>query len=232
MLGTTNESNRVTWVKEKLKAIPAGGRILDAGAGEQRFKPFCEHLDYVAQDFGQYDGAGNETGLQMGAWDNSGLDIISDITAIPEADASFDAILCTEVLEHLPSPIDAIREFSRLLKDRGILICTAPFCSLTHFAPYHYYSGFNRYFYETHLPENEIDIEELMPNGNYFEYLAQEINRLAMVTESYSGVKLGWLERRAQRRLLQMLDRASKTGPDSSELLCYGYHILARRRVR
>ena len=232
MVGTTNEPNRVAWVEEQLRALPAGSRILDAGAGEQRFKPFCSHLEYVSQDFGQYDGAGNNSGLQMGSWDNSGLDIISDITAIPEADASFDAILCTEVFEHLPRPIDAIREFSRLLKDGGVLIITAPFCSLTHFAPYHYYSGFNRYFYETHLKLHGFDIEELCPNGNYFEYLAQEIRRLPSIVERYSGVGLSWPERRAQQRLLRMLERASSTGSASSELLCYGYHVLARRRAR
>lgn len=100
-------------------------------------------MNYVAQDFAQYNGAGNSTGLQVGNWDQPSLDIISDITEIPEPDASFDAIMCVEVFEHLPEPIKAIQEFARLLKPNGHLILTAPFCSLTHFAPYHFYTGFN-----------------------------------------------------------------------------------------
>ena len=40
--------------------IPRGYKILDAGAGELRFKPDCDHLQYVAQDFGQYEGTGDE----------------------------------------------------------------------------------------------------------------------------------------------------------------------------
>jgi len=64
------------------------------------------------------------------------VDVISDITSIPLPDASFDACLCTEVLEHLPHPIEALRELARLLRPGGRLILTAPFCSLTHFSPH------------------------------------------------------------------------------------------------
>ena len=34
MVGTENESTRVKWLEKTLSAIPAGSRILDAGAGE------------------------------------------------------------------------------------------------------------------------------------------------------------------------------------------------------
>ena len=131
-----NQQNREIWLEEALKKIPTGSRILDAGAGELRYKEFCEHLNYVSQDFAQYNGEGDSKGLQTGTWDQTKLDIISDITEIPELDDSFDAIMCVEVFEHLPDPTLAIKEFARLLKSGGTLIITAPFCSLTHFAPY------------------------------------------------------------------------------------------------
>jgi ubiquinone/menaquinone biosynthesis C-methylase UbiE len=137
-IGTDNDKNRVEWLRKTLKSIPSGLRILDAGAGEKRFKDFCSHLDYVSQDFAQYNGEGDKTGLQMGKWDQANLDIVSDITSMPEPDESFDAILCTEVFEHIPDPISAIKEFSRLLKRGGRLIITAPFCCGTHFAPYYF----------------------------------------------------------------------------------------------
>lgn len=89
--------------------------MLDAGAGSQQFKEYSQHLKYVAQDFAQYIPSSEERGLQNPEWHYGELDIISDITDIPEPDSSFGAILCSEVLEHIPYPDRAIKEFSRLL---------------------------------------------------------------------------------------------------------------------
>jgi len=116
--------------------------------------------------------------MQTGKWNISGIDIIGDIASIPEADGSFDVIMCTEVFENFPDPILAIKEFQRLLKKDGMLIITVPFCSLTHFAPYHFSTGFNRHFYEHHLNHFGFEVTEMTTNGNYFEYIAQEIWRL------------------------------------------------------
>ncbi|WP_291315610.1 class I SAM-dependent methyltransferase [Desulfuromonas sp.] len=97
-IGTHNLANREKWLELALQQIPAGSRILDAGAGELQYKRFCSHLNYVSQDFAKYDGNGNGSGLQVGGWDQSRIDIVSDITSIPRPDSSFDAIMCIEVL--------------------------------------------------------------------------------------------------------------------------------------
>lgn len=227
-VGTTNEENRVQWIESSLKNIPPGLTLLDAGAGESQFKKFCSHLNYIAQDFGQYDGNG-DVGLQMGSWDNSGLDIVSDITAIPLPDASVDAIMCTEVFEHIPDPIAAVKEFNRLLKPGGYLLITAPFASITHFAPYHFASGFNRFWYEKHLPDNNFRIDELALNGNYFEYIAQENRRIKRIAGKYANKRLNILEKIIIHLNLLILQRISARDKGSSELLCYGIHIFARK---
>jgi ubiquinone/menaquinone biosynthesis C-methylase UbiE len=229
--GTENKSKREAWIDKTLRSLPEGLRILDAGAGEQAHKPACQHLKYVSQDFAQYDGQGDNRGLQMQAWDYAKLDIVSDITAIPEEDASFDAILCTEVFEHLPEPVQALKEFHRLLKQGGALIMTAPFCSLTHFSPYHYYSGYNRYFYEMHLPRLGFDILELENNGDYFEYLAQELHRLPQVAADYSGINLrGRFFNLVLGYLIKRLAKCSRVQNSSGDILCFGYHVRAIKR--
>ena len=228
--GTHNESTRVKWLEQALSKIPVGSRLLDAGAGEQQFKKFCSHLNYVAQDFARYDGKGDNKGLQMGSWNQNELDIVSDIVAIPEPDESFDAIMCIEVFEHLPNPLLALKEFSRLLRSGGQLIITAPFCSLTHFAPYHFYTGFNRYFYETHLSAYGFELVEIQANGNFFEYLAQEINRLPYIAEKYAKERPRLWERLALRVVLMMLERLSSKDSGSAELLHFGYHLLAIKK--
>ena len=226
--GTTNESARAAWIEETLKKIPDRLTILDAGAGESQFKKFCSHLKYISQDFGQYHGEG-DVGLQMGKWDNTKLDIVSDITAIPLPDQSVDAIMCTEVLEHIPDALAAIKEFSRLLKPGGYLLITAPFASITHFAPYHFATGFNRFFYEKHLPENGFTITELQLNGNFFEYIAQENRRIKSVAGKYAGKKLNLFHKIIIHLNLLLLQQLSGKDKGSSELLCYGIHIFSRK---
>ena len=230
-VGRSNEATRHAWVQQTLQRLPRGARLLDAGAGEQRFRPFCDHLRYVAQDFAQYDGKGDGSALQSARWDQTKtkLDIVSDITAIPQFDASFDAVLCTEVFEHLPDPLAALREFARLLKVGGHLILTAPFCSLTHMAPFHFASGFNRYFYATHLPAHGFEILEMQENGNFFEYLAQELRRLRGVAARYAGEAFDEAEGAAVHTVMSALQRLSAKDVGSKELLCFGYHVLARK---
>ena len=228
-VGGHNESNRIDWLEKTLKQISDGSRILDAGAGELRFKPFCSHLEYVSQDFAQYDGKGNGSGLQVGEWNCSRLDIVSDITDIPEPDESFDAIMCIEVFEHLPDPIKAIKEFARLLCKGGQLIITAPFWSMTHFAPCHFQSGFNRYYYEHHLPAFGFEIMEIKRNGNFFEYLAQEIKRLPSISEKYANDFPSLLERFALLLALRMLERFSAKDKGSNECTCFGYFVVAKK---
>jgi len=228
-IGKRNQQTRESWIEKTIQSIPAGSRILDAGAGTQQYKKFCKHLQYVSQDFAQYDGTGDSAGLQINNFDYGKLDIISDICSIPEPDASFDTILCVEVLEHVPDPIQAIKEFSRLLKAGGSLVLTAPFCSLTHFSPYHFSSGFNIYWYQKYLPEYGLNIKQLIPNGNFFEFVAQELGRTESIAKRYSSKKARLYEKLALLILKNMLRRFTKADTNSSELLCYGYHVFAQK---
>ena len=225
-----NESNRQTWLKEALAALPRGSRLLDAGAGELKNRRHCGHLEYVSQDFGQYQGqtgAARNEGLQTAQWDTSRIDLVSDIASIPAPDESFDAVLCSEVLEHVPEPTHALDEFARLLKRGGKLILTAPFASLVHMAPYHYCTGFSRYWYEHHLPARGFDIRELTANGDWFAYMEQELMRL------------GSMERRCGNRtwplayaysLLGVLYFRIRGRKRAEDLACFGWHCVAVKR--
>jgi ubiquinone/menaquinone biosynthesis C-methylase UbiE len=228
--GTDNETFREKWIIESLKKIPAGARILDAGAGEQQFRKYCQHLNYVSQDIAQYTPVQNGSGLQMEKWDFTGIDIVSDIINIPEPGQSFDAILCTEVIEHIPDPAKVFPEFARLLKPGGVLIITAPFSSLTHFAPYYYSTGFSSYFYEKHLADNDFEIGELIKNGNYFQYLAQEASRIPHIAEKYTDVKLNFFHRMIRRYFLNLLKQLSDRDTGSQELMCFGIQVIARKK--
>lgn len=224
---------REAWLADRLAVLPAGQRLLDVGAGECANKRFCSHLEYVSQDIAQYDGQGDGVGLQTNVWDTAQIDIVGDLYDIPEDDP-FDAVLCTEVLEHVVDPVRAVEKLVRLLRPGGTLIITAPFNSLTHFAPYHYATGLSSYFYRYHLERLGMEIEELTPNGGYFDFLDQELGRVRKVRRTYSGWPLDPLSfillllARLNVRLLAALD-----GPrdlrKSSSLQAFGWHAIARR---
>jgi hypothetical protein len=45
-------------------------------------------------------------------------------------------------------------------------------------APYHYCSGFSKYWYTYHLEKRGFQIQELTPHGDWYALLRQEITRL------------------------------------------------------
>jgi ubiquinone/menaquinone biosynthesis C-methylase UbiE len=226
-VGSLNAHARDQWIIAQLKQIPDGARVLDAGAGEMPYQKYCLHVEYVSQDFAQYDPLRVKEGLQMNAWDYGKLDIVSDVTSIPQPDASFDVVLCTEVIEHIINPMDAMKEFSRLLKPGGKLILTAPFCSMTHFAPYHFYSGYSRFFYQEVLASSGFESVQLFENGNYFEYLAQELKRVDEMGQKYAGLQQSQKVRENIDSVLEYLHACSHKDVGSSELMFFGMHVLA-----
>ena len=221
-----NEQARNEWLAEKLSPLPKGLRVLDAGAGELRNKPLCKHLEYVSQDICQYEGSGDLKGLQTGAWDTSKIDIVSDITKIPATDASFDIVLCSEVFEHLPDPLKALDEFARLLKSGGKLIVTAPFASIVHFAPYHYATGFSKYWYEHHLPLRGFQIKELSSNGDWFDFAKQELLRLPSAARKYGDWSWPLAYVFAGAGLVYFFIRGKKS-KNADDLACFGWHCVA-----
>lgn len=172
-----NQRDRDAYVKRVAKTIPRGSYVLDVGAGEGRYRELFEHCIYRAHDFKQYQGDAKD--FQSEQWRYTQLDYESDITAIPVSDASFDFILCTEVLEHVPEPIKAIQEMARILKPGGKILITAPLGSGLHQKPYHFYGGFTPYFYEKFLSEYELKILEIEPNGGFLKNFVQESGRVA-----------------------------------------------------
>ena len=137
--------------------LAPGSRVLDAGAGASKYRSLFAHCRYETQDFCQYEG-------KLVKY-LTPIDYVCDITSIPVTDGSFDAILCTEVLEHVTDPMAVLAEFSRLIKPGGKVFLSTPLGTLLHMEPYHFYGGFTHLWYRHWLAKHGFSIDYLAPQG-------------------------------------------------------------------
>lgn len=220
---------RKEWIIEKLNNLRPGSILLDAGAGNMKYKKYCSHLKYISQDFGEYDNSPKNVGFQPNEdWKSKECDIVSDIINIPMPNESCDAVLCSEVFEHIKNPILALNEFCRLLKKNGIL--TAPFCSLTHMAPYYYANGFSKYWFIDNLKDAGFEILEYKTYGNWFNYIAKELERLPYMASRY-GIPLDEKSKNYIIKTIKILMEQSNNNKGSEDVLCLDSLVYAKKLI-
>src|ERR1700722_141470 len=98
-------------------------RILDAACGNGRYSRFLlRHADADAKlttfDLSAKMLERARTRLKSGRVTHA----VADLTRLPYADGTFDAVVCGWVLEHLPDPTLGLRELSRVLAPGGELL--------------------------------------------------------------------------------------------------------------
>jgi SAM-dependent methyltransferase len=111
-----------------------GAMFLDAGAGFGRhaFEAARQGATVFALDWAQDEvvGTRNTFGAMIEAHEipavTSGGALRGDATRLPFADATFDTVVTSEVLEHIQDDVTAIKELHRVLKPGGSLGVTVP----------------------------------------------------------------------------------------------------------
>lgn len=109
------------------------GCLLDVGCGTMPYKELFRVESYVGLDIDSKDTRSRGV-----------ADYLYDGTRFPFSDASFDSVLCNQVLEHVFNPSEFISEIKRVLKPGGKLLLTVPFVWDEHEQPNDYarYSSF------------------------------------------------------------------------------------------
>lgn len=226
-----NQYNRDHWVGLQAARIPVGARVLDVGAGVGPYRPLFAHCDYHTYDFGREPGTVGKYTV---------TDYQSDITAILVPDGSFDVILCTEVLEHVPEPVRALQEFGRILRKGGWLLLSAPLGSLLHQEPYHFSGGYTPHWYRRFLPKAGFEIESLEANRGFFSLFGQEAVRFSAYVDprrtfkqgigAWLGLTLIWLMTLPFARGLFPLLGRPLDGLGLEHVSTAGYHVVAFKK--
>jgi SAM-dependent methyltransferase len=178
------------------------GRLLDVGCGRRPY----EH--------GFFAGASEYLGVDYLA-DRSQPDVVCSGLRLPFAGDVFDTVASTEVLEHVPDPLLALREMRRVLKPGGFLILTAPMYWPRHDLPYDFF----RYPYDGLLylvKESGLELARLFNRGRSYAYLGQVIQHV----HPFPGRPAGWLI----NRFFLWCDRRLR-----HDTLTMGWTVVARK---
>jgi SAM-dependent methyltransferase len=150
--------------------LPAGAHVLDAGAGSAPYRSLFAHCRYETQDWTHSPHGAGRT-----------ADIVADLAALPIASDTYDAVVFTEVLEHVSDPASVLEELGRVVRPGGRLLVTVPFVGELHEEPHDYYR-FTSHGLSSLLSDAGFRIEELRPVGGWFSTLAQVLRHQALST--------------------------------------------------
>jgi SAM-dependent methyltransferase len=158
------ESLIVAGVEEFARALPAGARVLDAGAGEGQYRDYFGKQKYVGVDLGVGDAQ----------WNYAGLDCVADLLRLPFGPGCFDAFVSVVTLEHVTEPGQAIAEMGRVARAGAMLYLVVPHEWEVHQHPHDYWR-FTKFGVKRLLEENGWEVVRLEAGGGYFRLLSRRL---------------------------------------------------------
>lgn len=105
---------------------------------------------------------------------------------LPYADATFDTVLATDVLEHIERPDVLWAHMSRVLRPGGHIILGVPFLTWIHEAPNDHHR-FTEYKLRSLCADTGLDVVELFPYGGAIEVMADIVAKHLSPSRSLSA---------------------------------------------
>jgi len=141
------------------------GKVLDAGCGEMPYKDIIKSKAQVYETLDMEPRA-------------PGVTYVGSLQQMPMvASNDYDAVFCAEVLEHVPDPLKAVGEVSRVLKKGGVFLLSVPHLSRLHEIPHDYYR-YTPYGIRYMLEQNGFDIVALYPTGTLLTFFGHQYSLL------------------------------------------------------
>ena len=199
------------------RELAPGSRLIDVGAGDSPYRELFGHLQYESSDW--------EHSVHPGA---RAVDHVGPAHDLPVPDGAYDAVLCTQVLEHVPNPDAVIAELHRVLRPGGRLYMTVPLAWELHELPFDFYR------YTPHglahiLGAAGFEHLDIRPRNDCFTTLAQLLDNAGSTMGRYPDGRDG-RRAEAQMTLRAMAAKiASYADLDARMIFPLGYSVVARR---
>lgn len=189
--------------REVAKALGSlEGRVLDVGCGARPYQSLLgpRVTGYVALD-------------RPGT---PGVDVEGTAEALPFPDASFDAAVSMQVLEHVEDPARCLAEMARVVRPGGVVVFTVPGVWPAHEVPRDYWR-FTRYGLAAIVARAGLARATLVPLGGFWSALGQMAN-------------LALAKRPAGRALVPLVNLAARAlDPGAREELVLNWLVRAER---
>ncbi len=160
--------------------LASGDRILDLGCGEGRHvitAYMLENIESIGVDLSHKDLSTTlERFEEFKENDNTDKELMvsqANGLSLPFADHSFDKVICSEVLEHIPDYLGVLKEIRRVLKPGGIFAASVP-----RFGPericwalsdaYHAMEGGHIRIFKAKQLRQEIEAENMVCYGKHW----------------------------------------------------------------
>lgn len=204
------------FMTQAAEALPPGARVLDAGAGEAPYRELFGHCAYRTSDW--------SNSVHEGA---QAADIVASLDALPVEAGSFDAVLNTQVLEHVADPLAVLCELRRVLVPGGELWLTVPLVNELHEEPYDFFR-YTSHGLASLFERAGLEVVSIEPLNGFYSTLAMMLRNAGLITGVRARGDLGRrvlaAACRAIARALPRLDRL-----DERRALPLGYCCRARR---
>lgn len=149
----------------RLRAPEVRGIVADLGCGFRPYRKYFNHARYLGLDYPVTRPSGPV----------EGLDAFMDLTCLALSDRSLDGILCTQVLEHVRDPFQAVSEIGRILKPGGKLLLSVPFFYPLHEEPHDYFR-YSPHGIKELLLRAGLVIIDIVPQGGFITMSGEFLN--------------------------------------------------------
>jgi len=174
-----------------------GRRFLDAGSGGGHFSAVAaaRGAEVWSVDVG-------EELLAQVARRCVSRRVIGSVLCLPFGDGFFDLVLCTEVIEHTPDPLQAVLELTRVVKTGGLLAITTPckmwqpavrLASILKLRPFH---GYENFLWPRQLIQAVVSQGfriEWSGGFNFCPIFSERLSTLFRVCDAWYGGRFPWL---------------------------------------